>query len=301
MEGEDIRVLRAGIFFAERELAEISVIGSGEKIKNLAREEKLNLAGIHVIDESQNSPLDDYQDLVNSLSQKQQNFISHERGAGNLDLILGCLKLLNNEVDGVVCGAVYPTKTTLKAGFKLIGLAEGNAFVSSFFIMLMDEQVLIFSDCAVNISPSSEQLAEIARQCVVSARELKMPAKIAFLSYSTGDSGAGEEVNKVKKANELFQQKNATPSEGPIQFDAAIDFATAEQKIPNSPLKGDANVFIFPDLNSGNITYKAVQRLGGGWAVGPILQGLKKPFNDLSRGASVEDIILTILITALKS
>ena len=242
--------------------------------------------------------LRDYDTLIDALPKKKQSFIL-ERSES--DLVLGCLKLLNDEVDGVVCGAVYPTKTVLKTAFKLIGLADGYKFVSSFFIMLVKEKVLVFSDCAVNVSPSSEELCEIASHSVISTKRLEIVPRVAFLSYSTGDSGTGNEIDKIKAANQFFSQKKLAPSEGPIQFDAAVDFKVSQQKIKNSPIRGDANVFIFPDLNSGNITYKAVQRLTGGKAIGPVLQGLKKPLNDLSRGSEVEDIILTILVTALQS
>ena len=216
-------------------------------------------------------------------------------------VVVGTMMLAEGDVDGLVSGAVHTTADTIRPAFQLIGTDKNSKLVSSVFFMLMKDQVHVYGDCAVNPTPTSEQLADIAIQSAESAKIFGIDPRVAMLSYSTGTSGAGEEVEKVAKAVELAKEK--APNlliDGPLQFDAASVLSVGKQKAPNSPVAGRATVFIFPDLNTGNITYKAVQRSANVVCIGPMLQGLAKPVNDLSRGALVDDIVYTIAITALQ-
>ncbi len=296
-EGNDKRVLEAGVFCANQNLARVEVLGSKKKISQVAKKNDFSLDKVTILDDSKidYSP---YEKIISNLKDKQKKFISENQ---NPALILSSLKLLNGEVDGVVAGAVYSTRDTLKTAFRLIGLKKDANIISSYFVMLVGEKVFLFADCAVNISPNPEELSEIAQATSENAQMLGLKPKVGFLSYSTGESGAGEGVLKVKQAQELFKKQTPFPADGPVQFDAALVPEVAKKKLPNSELKGRANVLIFPNLDSGNITYKAVQRMSNGFAVGPILQGMKQPFNDLSRGAKVEDIVMTLVLTALGS
>jgi len=206
------------------------------------------------------------------------------------------------DVDGLVSGAVHTTASTVRPALQLIKTAPGSSIVSSVFFMLMPEQVLVYGDCAINPNPSAEELAEIACQSSQSAAAFGIQPKVAMISYSTGTSGAGNDVEKVRQATELA--KTADPSlviDGPLQYDAASVAEVGKQKAPKSLVAGQATVFVFPDLNTGNTTYKAVQRSANVISVGPMLQGLRKPVNDLSRGALVDDIVFTIALTAIQA
>ena len=204
--------------------------------------------------------------------------------------------------EGMVSGAVHTTQDTIRPALQIIKTKEGMSLVSSLFFMCMDTRVLVYADCAVNQDPSAEDLAEIAIASAETALEFSIEPKIAMLSYSTGDSGQGEDVQKVKEATLIVKQRRPDLLiEGPIQYDAAIDPDVAANKLPHSQVAGEATVFIFPDLNTGNNTYKAVQRSSGAVAIGPVLQGLKKPVNDLSRGCLVADIVNTVAITAIQA
>jgi phosphate acetyltransferase len=204
--------------------------------------------------------------------------------------------------DGMVSGAIHTTQDTIRPALQIIKTKKGTDLVSSLFFMCMDTRVLVYADCAVNQDPSAQELAQIAIASADSAVAFGLSAKVAMLSYSTGDSGSGEDVQKVKEATRLV--KELRPDllvDGPIQYDAAIDPEVAASKLPMSKVAGEATVFIFPDLNTGNNTYKAVQRSSGAVAIGPVLQGLKKPVNDLSRGCLVADIVNTVAITAIQA
>ncbi len=217
-------------------------------------------------------------------------------------VVLGTMMLALDEVDGLVSGAVHTTANTIRPALQLIKTAPGYKLVSSVFFMLLPDQVVVYGDCAVNPDPSAPDLAEIALQSANSALAFGIPPRVAMLSYSTGDSGTGEEVEKVREATRLA--KLADPAllvDGPLQYDAAAIESVGRQKAPNSPVAGRATVFIFPDLNTGNTTYKAVQRSADCISVGPMLQGLRKPVNDLSRGALVDDIVYTIALTAIQA
>jgi phosphate acetyltransferase len=214
----------------------------------------------------------------------------------------GTLMILNGLADGMVSGAIHTTMHTIKPALQIIKTKPGVSVVSSVFFMCLSDRVSVMGDCAVNPNPNAEQLAEIAISSAQSAEAFGIEAKVAMLSYSSGSSGKGEEVEKVRKATELVKAKNPDLKiEGPIQYDAAVDMSVAKTKLPNSKVAGQASVLIFPDLNTGNNTYKAIQRETGALAIGPMLQGLNKPVNDLSRGCTVDDIFNTVLLTAIQA
>lgn len=204
--------------------------------------------------------------------------------------------------DGMVSGAIHSTADTMRPALQIIKTPENISIVSSIFFMCFETKVLVYGDCAINQDPDASTLADIAIASANTAKLFDIEPKVAMLSYSTGESGSGAEVRKVKEATQIVKQK--APDllvEGPIQYDAAINKEVAQKKLPNSQVAGEATVFIFPDLNTGNNTYKAVQRSSGAVAIGPIIQGLKKPVNDLSRGCLVADIVNTIAITAIQA
>jgi phosphate acetyltransferase len=218
------------------------------------------------------------------------------------NVVLGTMMLALNEVDGLVSGAVHTTANTIRPALQLIKTSPDYKLVSSVFFMLLPDQVVVYGDCAVNPDPSADELAEIALQSAASAQSFGITPRVAMLSYSTGDSGSGDEVEKVREATRLARERNPQLLiDGPMQYDAAAIESVGKQKAPNSPVAGRATVFIFPDLNTGNTTYKAVQRSADCVSVGPMLQGLKKPVNDLSRGALVDDIVFTIALTAIQA
>jgi len=204
--------------------------------------------------------------------------------------------------DGMVSGATHTTAHTLKPAFQIIKTSRASRSSRAFFFMCLTDRVLVYGDCAVNPDPTAEQLADIAISSAETALQFGVQPRIAMLSYSTGESGTGVDVDKVRAATELVRKRRPDLSiEGPIQYDAAVDASVAKTKMPDSQVAGRATVFIFPDLNTGNNTYKAVQRSSGAVAVGPVLQGLRKPVNDLSRGALVQDIVNTVAITAIQA
>jgi phosphate acetyltransferase len=204
--------------------------------------------------------------------------------------------------DGMVSGATHTTAETIRPAFEIIKTKPGVSLVSSTFLMCLPDKVVAFADCAVNPDPTAEQLADIAASTAETAEQFGIEPRVAMLSYSTGESGSGIDVEKVRTATNLLQAAHPElPIAGPIQYDAAVDAGVGKQKMPDNPVAGQATVLIFPDLNSGNTAYKAVQRSSDAIAVGPILQGLKKPVNDLSRGCTIPDIVNTVAITAIQS
>lgn len=214
----------------------------------------------------------------------------------------GTLMIMNGLADGMVSGAIHTTMHTIKPALQIIKTKPGVSVVSSVFFMCLSDRVSVMGDCAVNPNPNAEELAEIAISSAASAKAFGIEPKIAMLSYSSGSSGIGEEVEKVRKATEIVKKLHPELKiEGPIQYDAAVDMSVAKTKLPNSEVAGQASVFIFPDLNTGNNTYKAIQRETGALAIGPMLQGLNKPVNDLSRGCTVDDIFNTVLLTAIQA
>jgi phosphate acetyltransferase len=216
--------------------------------------------------------------------------------------MLATLMLQLGEVDGLVSGAEHTTADVLRPALQLVKTKPNASLVSSVFFMCMSDEVIVFADCAVNQDPTAEQLIDIAIQSAESAKKFNIEPRIAMISYSTGTSGSGAQVDKVRNATELLKQK--APEllvDGPLQYDAAMIESVAKQKAPNSPVAGRATVLIFPDLNTGNTVYKAVQRSANVLSIGPVLQGINKPVNDLSRGATVDDITYTIAITAIQA
>jgi len=206
------------------------------------------------------------------------------------------------EVDGLVAGALHSTANTVRPAFQLIGTSSSASLVSSVFFMCLPDQVVVYGDCAINPDPDAGQLADIAIQSADSARRFGLEPRVAMISYSTGESGAGFDVDKVRQATDIVHQRRPDLLvDGPLQYDAAAIASVGRSKAPDSQVAGKANVFIFPDLNTGNTTYKAVQRSAHLVSIGPMLQGLRKPVNDLSRGASVEDIVYTIALTAIQA
>jgi len=214
----------------------------------------------------------------------------------------GTMMVYKDHADGMVSGSVHSTRNTVRPAFEFIKTKQGSSRMSSVFFMCLEDRVLVYGDCAVNPNPTSEQLAEIAVKSAETAAIFGIKPVVAMLSYSTGTSGVGLDVDKVRKAVEIAQKMDSElPLEGPIQYDAAVDIAVARTKMPDSKVAGKATVFIFPDLNTGNNTYKAVQRSANAVAIGPVMQGLNKPVNDLSRGCTVVDIVNTVAITAIQA
>jgi phosphate acetyltransferase len=206
------------------------------------------------------------------------------------------------QADGLVSGAVHSTGDTIRPAFQIIRVNPDPGIASSVFFMALKDRVLVYGDCAIIPNPNAIELAAIAVSSARTARAFGLEPRVAMLSYSTGKSGAGESVDKVTEATQLVRERNPDFAiDGPLQYDAAIDPAVGKLKQPNSPVAGRANVFIFPDLDAGNIAYKAVQRSAGALAVGPVLQGLNKPVNDLSRGCTVDDIVYTVAVTAIQA
>jgi len=217
-------------------------------------------------------------------------------------IVLGTMMLAVGEVDGLVSGAIHTTANTVRPAFQLIGTNESAKLVSSIFFMCLPDQVVVYGDCAINPEPDAEQLADIAIQSADSARRFGLEPRVAMLSYSTGESGGGSEVAKVLQATNIVRQlRPDLLVDGPLQYDAAAIISVGKSKAPDSKVAGKANVFVFPDLNTGNTTYKAVQRSAHVVSIGPMLQGLAKPVNDLSRGATVEDIVYTIALTTIQA
>ncbi len=300
-EGDEPRTVKAASLCAERGIAECVLLGDPEEIKRVAAVQGIELGkGIQIVD-----PVAVREEYVARLvelrkSKGMTEVVAREQLEDNV--VLGTLMLEKGEVDGLVSGAVHTTANTIRPPLQLIKTAPGSSLVSSVFFMLLPDQVLVYGDCAINPDPTAEQLSEIAIQSADSAAAFGIEPRVAMISYSTGNSGAGSDVEKVREATRLAQEKRPDLIiDGPLQYDAAIMADVAKSKAPNSPVAGKATVFIFPDLNTGNTTYKAVQRSADLVSIGPMLQGMRKPVNDLSRGALVDDIVYTVALTAIQS
>ncbi|WP_207627342.1 MULTISPECIES: phosphate acetyltransferase [Photorhabdus] len=300
-EGDEPRTVKAASICADRGIARCVLLGDPEEIRRVAAAQGVELGtGIEIVD-----PVAVRERYVPRLVELRKNkgmteVVAREQLEDNV--VLGTLMLEQGEVDGLVSGAVHTTANTIRPPLQLIKTAPGSSLVSSVFFMLLPEQVLVYGDCAINPDPTAEQLSEIAIQSADSAKAFGIEPRVAMISYSTGNSGAGSDVEKVREATRLAQEKRPDLIiDGPLQYDAAIMADVAKSKAPNSPVAGQATVFIFPDLNTGNTTYKAVQRSADLVSIGPMLQGMRKPVNDLSRGALVDDIVYTIALTAIQS
>jgi phosphate acetyltransferase len=301
-EGTDERVLRAADILLRRRVVELTLLGPEAEVRGTAGRLGLDLYGAHVLD-----PGDP--ELVERFAQEYASRRSHKgvtvdaaRDVVSDVSYFGTLMVALGMVDGMVSGATHTTAETIRPAFELVKTRKDVSIVSSVFLMCLADRVLVYGDCAVNPHPTAEQLADIAISSAATAAQFGIEPRVAMLSYSTGSSGSGEEVESVRAATELVRSRAPSLSvEGPIQYDAAVDATVAHAKLPDSAVAGRATVFIFPDLNTGNNTYKAVQRSAGAIAIGPVLQGLNKPVNDLSRGATVHDIVNTVAITAIQS
>ena len=300
-EGDEPRTIQAAIICQQKKIARCVLLAKPEIVQRIASELKLTIpSDLEIIDPVQLSP--QYIDtLVELRKHKGMTPATAEKELEDT-VMLGTLMLAADHVDGLVSGAVHTTANTVRPALQIIKTSPDYNLVSSVFFMLLPDQVLVYGDCAINPNPTSEQLADIAIQSAESAAAFGIPARVAMISYSTGSSGAGIEVEKVSVAVELAKQKRPDLLlDGPLQYDAASVESVGKQKAPNSQVAGKATVFVFPDLNTGNTTYKAVQRSANVISIGPVLQGLRKPVNDLSRGALVEDIVFAIALTAIQA
>jgi len=300
-EGDEPRTVKAAAICAERGIATCVLLGNPEEIQRVAAAQGVELGkGVEIVDPEQ--VRENYVPRLVELrkSKGMTEVVAQEQLEDNV--VLGTMMLESGEVDGLVSGAVHTTANTIRPPLQLIKTAPNSSLVSSVFFMLLPEQVLVYGDCAINPDPTAEQLAEIAIQSADSASAFGIDPRVAMISYSTGTSGAGSDVEKVREATRIAQEKRPDlVIDGPLQYDAAIMEDVAKSKAPNSQVAGRATVFIFPDLNTGNTTYKAVQRSADLISIGPMLQGMRKPVNDLSRGALVDDIVYTIALTAIQS
>jgi len=303
-EGEDERILRAAEILVSRELVEIIILGDEEQIqKDITRLGlMLDSDKIQIINPVKHPKFSDY--VVALYEQRKHKGVNTDMAKDLLTdaTYFGTMMVHMGDADGMVSGAVNTTQHTIRPALQLIKTKPGYSTVSSVFFMCLEDRVLVYGDCAVNPNPTAEQLAEIALSSAETTVAFGLDPKVAMLSYSSGSSGKGEEVEKVRAATEIAKSKNDTLKiEGPIQYDAAVDKGVGQKKMPGSEVAGQASVLIFPDLNTGNNTYKAVQRETGAIAIGPVLQGLNKPVNDLSRGCTVTDIVNTVVITAIQA
>lgn len=300
-EGEEPRTLVAAEICAERGIAQPVLIGDPERIAEVARSQGVELPqSVEIINPSEMS--NRYVDEMVKIRQHKGLSPSEAEDALTDPVVLGCMMLALGEVDGLVSGAVHTTANTIRPALQLVKTSEQASLVSSVFFMCLLDQVMVYGDCAVNRDPNAEELAEIALQSAASAEAFGIPPRVAMISYSTGSSGSGDDVKKVREATRIVRERRPDLEvDGPLQYDAAVTPDVAAKKAPDSPVAGRANVIVFPDLNTGNTTYKAVQRSANVVSIGPMLQGLRKPVNDLSRGALVEDIVYTIALTAIQA
>ncbi|MFC5664655.1 phosphate acetyltransferase [Kitasatospora misakiensis] len=314
-EGTEERVLRAAEILLRRNICDLTLLGEADAVRRKAAglgidlpdagaagEPAADRAQVRIVDPATSPLRRQFAELYAEL--RAHKGMTVERA---LDVVtdvsyFGTLMVQEGIADGMVSGAVHSTAATIRPAFEVIKTSPGASIVSSVFFMCLADKVLVYGDCAVNPDPDAQQLADIAIQSAATAAQFGVEPRVAMLSYSTGTSGSGADVDKVRKATELVRAlRPDLLVEGPIQYDAAVDEHVAATKLPGSPVAGRATVLIFPDLNTGNNTYKAVQRSAGAVAVGPVLQGLRKPVNDLSRGALVQDIVNTVAITAIQS
>jgi phosphate acetyltransferase len=301
-EGGDDRILQAASTLLARDVVDLTILGDEHEVRARAAALGVDVAAAKVV-----SPTDP--ELRERFAEEYARLRAHKGVTleDARDIItdvsyFGTMMVQLGLADGMVSGAQHTTAHTIRPAFEFVKTVEGVSIVSSVFFMALEDRVLVYGDCAVVPDPTSEQLADIAISAAETALKFGIDPRIAMLSYSTGESGSGADVDKVRAATALVRERRPDLLvEGPIQYDAAADAAVAKTKMPESQVAGRATVFIFPDLNTGNNTYKAVQRSSGAIAIGPVLQGLRKPVNDLSRGALVRDIVNTVAITAIQA
>jgi phosphate acetyltransferase len=303
-EGNDLRILKAAATLINRGIVTLTLLGDRQEIQRLVNQHSLDLDlnQVQILHPASSDRRDDYAQTFYDLRRAKGVTLDNALDVMHDVSYFGTLMVYQGDADGMVSGAVHTTQHTIRPALQVIKTKPGFSVVSSVFFMCLEQRVLVYGDCAINPSPTSEQLAEIAIASADTARTFGIDPKVALLSYSSGESGQGEEVEKVRRATQIARDRRPDLLlEGPIQYDAAVDAAVGSQKMQGSLVAGQATVLIFPDLNTGNNTYKAVQRETGAIAIGPVLQGLKKPVNDLSRGCTVEDIINTVAITAIQA
>ncbi len=302
-EGGDDRVLRATEVVLRRGVAAITLLGPPAAVRGRAAARGLDLDAAFVVDPADDGELRER--LAASYARARAHkgvTLDQARDIVTDVSYFGTLMVVEGLADGMVSGAAHTTAHTIRPAFEVVKTVPGVRTVSSVFFMCLADRVLVYGDCAIIPEPTAEQLADIAVSSAATARQFGVQPRVAMLSYSTGSSGTGADVDKVRAATELVRRRAPElPVEGPIQYDAAVDASVAAAKLPGSAVAGQATVFVFPDLSSGNNTYKAVQRSAGAVAVGPVLQGLRRPVNDLSRGCTVADIVNTIAITAIQA
>jgi len=305
-EGEEERILEAAEILLERGVVEITLLGKEQLIRDKIAQFGLRLDSASIIEPETSDLIDDYVRTYYDLRKHKGITREIARDVMCDATFFGTMMVYKGHADGMVSGAVHSTAATIRPAFEIIKTKAGFSIVSSVFFMCLQEGVVVYGDCAVNANPDANQLADIALSSAQTAREFGIDPVVAMLSYSTGESGKGADVDKVREATRIAKEKakETFPGlklDGPIQYDAAVDSSIAKTKMPESDVAGKATVFIFPDLNTGNNTYKAVQQSAGIVAVGPVLQGLNHPVNDLSRGCTVPDIVTTVAITAIQA
>jgi len=305
-EGEEERILRAAEILLRREVADITLLGKEQVIRDRISGLELHLNGVNIVEPATSEVLEDYTGTYYELRKHKGITEDNARDVMSDVTYFGTMMIYKGHADGMVSGSVHSTAATVRPAFEIIKTNPGFSVVSSVFFMCLADKVLVYGDCAVNPNPNANQLAEIAISSAKTAQAFGVAPIVALLSYSTGASGKGADVDKVREATQIAKEmaKETFPGlmiEGPIQYDAAVDPGVAQTKLPESGVAGKATVFVFPDLNTGNNTYKAVQRSAGALAIGPVLQGLKYPVNDLSRGCTIPDIVNTVAITAIQA
>ncbi|MDU8885785.1 phosphate acetyltransferase [Yeosuana sp. MJ-SS3] len=303
-EGYDERVLRAAARLVNAHVVELTLIGDEEKIKERIKKFDifLDTNAINIVSPSSSPHFEDYVNTFYELRKHKNVNLEMARDAMSDVSYFATMMIYKGHADGMVSGAIHTTQHTLRPALQFIKTKPGVNIVSSVFFMCLEDRISVFGDCAINPNPNAEELAEIAISSAQTAKEFGIDPKIAMLSYSSGASGKGVDVEKVRHATDIAKTKMPDLKiEGPIQYDAAVDMRIGKSKMPDSEVAGNASVLIFPDLNTGNNTYKAVQRETGALAIGPVLQGLNKPVNDLSRGCTVDDIYSTVIITAIQA
>jgi phosphate acetyltransferase len=301
-EGGEERILRAVDALRRRQVVELTLLGDEDEINDRAEKLNVDLEGVRVVSPATSDLLEEYAACYHELRQHKGVTREIAREVMQDVTYFGTMMVHRGHADGMVSGSVNTTAHTIRPAFEFIKTKAGSHLVSSIFFMCLSDRVLVYGDCAVNPSPTAEELAEIAVASADTAAAFGIEPRVAMLSYATGRSGAGADVDKVRAATDLVRTiRPDLDVDGPLQYDAAVDAGVARTKLPSSSVAGRATVFVFPDLNTGNNTYKAVQRSAGAIAVGPVLQGLRKPVNDLSRGCTITDIVNTVAITAIQA
>ena len=301
-EGQEERILRASEILLRRDVVDITLLGKPEKIQSKIGILGLDLDGIRIIDPFESDLLESYAQIFYEM--RKHKDISQDMAKDSMTNVnyFGTMMVHNGDAGGMVSGSIHTTGDTIRPALQIIRTRPGFSVVSSVFLMCLADRVLVYGDCAVNPDPNAGQLADIAISSADTAAIYGIEPRIAMCSYSTGESGRGKDVDKVREATRIAKERRPDLKiEGPIQYDAAVDAGVARTKLPESEVAGKATVFIFPDLNTGNNLYKAVQRSANATAIGPVMQGLNKPVNDLSRGCTIPDIVNTVAITAIQA